>query len=83
MNASFVDFRKKSAQIIAALDRNETVTVLYRGKPKALMMPIARAKKRAKAADLPAFGMWRDREDMRDVDAYVRKLRRGRFRDLR
>jgi hypothetical protein len=25
-----------------------------------------------------AFGMWQDRDDMDDVDAYVRTLRRGR-----
>lgn len=29
--------------------------------------------------DDPAFGMWRDREDMCDVAAYVRKLRAPRF----
>lgn len=27
----------------------------------------------------PAFGIWRDREDMADVDAYLRKLRAPRF----
>jgi hypothetical protein len=27
----------------------------------------------------PAFGIWRDREDMADVNAYVRKLRAPRF----
>ena len=27
----------------------------------------------------PAFGIWRDREDMADVDAYVRKLRAPRY----
>jgi len=29
--------------------------------------------------DDPAFGIWRDREDMADVDAYVRKLRAPRY----
>ena len=29
--------------------------------------------------DDPAFGMWRDREDMADVPAYVRKIRAPRF----
>lgn len=32
------------------------------------------------ATDDPAFGMWRDREDMTDVAAYVRKLRQPRYR---
>ncbi len=29
--------------------------------------------------DDPAFGIWRDREDMVDVEAYVRKLRAPRY----
>lgn len=29
--------------------------------------------------DDPAFGMWRDREDMADVAAYVSKLRAPRY----
>ncbi|MBI5720592.1 MAG: hypothetical protein HZC37_23180 [Burkholderiales bacterium] len=29
--------------------------------------------------DDPAFGIWRDREDMADVSAYVRKLRQPRY----
>lgn len=27
----------------------------------------------------PAFGIWRDRQDMADVEAYVRKLRAPRY----
>ncbi|TAJ93585.1 MAG: hypothetical protein EPO31_05190 [Gammaproteobacteria bacterium] len=27
----------------------------------------------------PAFGIWRDREDMADVEGYVRKLRASRY----
>ncbi len=30
-------------------------------------------------SDNPLFGMWRDREDMADVEAYVRKLRAPRY----
>jgi hypothetical protein len=29
--------------------------------------------------DDPAFGIWRDREDMDDVEAYLRKLRAPRY----
>lgn len=39
-----------------------------------------RTKRAAKEeADDPLFGMWRDREDMADVAAYVRKLRAPRI----
>ena len=27
----------------------------------------------------PAFGIWRDRDDLADVDAYVRKIRAPRY----
>jgi hypothetical protein len=30
-------------------------------------------------AENPLFGMWRDREELSDVEAYVRKLRAPRF----
>lgn len=33
----------------------------------------------AYATDDPAFGIWRDREDMTDVAAYVRKVRQARY----
>jgi hypothetical protein len=29
--------------------------------------------------DDPAFGIWRDREDMADVEAYIRRIRAPRF----
>lgn len=84
MEASFVDLRKKSSEVIRALHRNEPVTVLYRGEPAAVMQPIgAQADKPVvKAADHPAFGLWADRDDMVDVAAHVRDLRKGRCDDL-
>jgi len=30
------------------------------------------------SAELPAFGMWKDRDDMDDVGAWVRREREGR-----
>ncbi len=33
-------------------------------------------------ADHPAFGMWKDREDMEDVDKAVREMRKDRADSL-
>ncbi len=84
MKASFVDLRKKSNEIIKALGRNERITVLYRGKPVATMAPNGDAGDEApgSAKDHAAFGMWAGRDDMKDVAAHVRNLRRGRLSDL-
>ncbi|NOY30803.1 MAG: type II toxin-antitoxin system prevent-host-death family antitoxin [Planctomycetes bacterium] len=79
MKASFVDLRNKSSEIIQALNRNEQVTVLYRGKPAAVMLPISNASEAVcQAKDHPAFGLWADNEASKEVAARVRQLRKGR-----
>jgi hypothetical protein len=37
------------------------------------------AQATAAFSDDPLFGMWRDREDMADVAAYIRRIRASRF----
>jgi len=81
MHASFVDLRKKSAEIIRALKRNQRVTVLYRGKPAAVMHPIDDpGDAPASAKDHAAFGLWKDLDT--DPADQVRHMRKGRFDDL-
>lgn len=82
MKASFVDLRTKSRQIIEALKRNERITVFYRGRPAAEMRPIRSDSAVPSASEHPAFGLWADRDDMRDVTEFVRTLRKGRFDGL-
>ncbi len=76
MKATALDLRRKLREVLEAVDRGETVTILYRGKERAKLVPLNNPKPRRKSiTESPLFGMWKDREDMRDVDAYVRKLR--------
>lgn len=84
MEASFVDLRKKSAEIIRALSRKERVTVLYRGKPAAIMEPIDHRPSGVPqaASKHKAFGIWADRAEPSSVEEQVRELRRRRFDDL-
>jgi len=79
MKASFVDLRTKSNEILLALNRNEQITILYRGKPTAIMLPIGNASESAgRAKEHPAFGLWADRKELKDVPSHVRQLREGR-----
>ncbi len=82
MTATIVDLRYKMKDVLKAIERGEVVTVLYRGKPKARILPIAGERKPPSIRTHEAFGLWKDREDVRDVATHVRKLRQGRFRDL-
>ncbi len=79
MEASVLDLRKKMRAVMSAIDRNEKVILTHRGRRKAVIVSISRQeKKKVKVADLDAFGMWNDREDMADVSAYVENLRKPR-----
>jgi prevent-host-death family protein len=82
MKASIVDLRYRMKDVLRAIDRGETVTVLYRGKEKARLVPVAEKPKLRKPSDHPACGMWADREDMADPVAYVRKIRQNRIAKL-
>ena len=57
MKASIVDLRYKTNDILKALDRNESVTVLYHGKVKGIIKP-ARERSELKVRDHPFFGMY-------------------------
>jgi hypothetical protein len=79
MRASILDLRRRMREVLQALDRNETVTILYRGRKKGVLRPATAPEGRCVAVTThPAFGMWKDREDLRDVEQVVRDLRKGR-----
>ncbi len=78
MNATIVDLRYHMKDVLRAIDRGETVTILYRGKEKAKLMPILPAADRPKMKDQPMFGLWNGREDVADPASYVRGLRQPR-----
>ncbi len=79
MNASVVDLRYKTKQILEALDRRETVSVLYHGKVKGRLVPAA-SPERKKVQDHAFFGM--RKKDQTPVPEVMQALRGGRYRDL-
>ena len=72
------ELRSKAGAALACVDRGEAVTVTCRGKPKARLVGMEQGLPTAGEEErMPAFGMWRDRDDIADIDAYVRNLRKG------
>lgn len=84
MKATFLDFRKRPKALLKALEHNEEVTILYRGRPKGVIVPAGQARKstRKGAGKHRAFGLWADRREIADVRAHVRRLREGRVHAL-
>lgn len=81
MKATVLDLRRNPGKILEAIERNETVTLSKRGREIARIVP-NKEKSVSSIKNLPAFGMWKDREDMKDPAKFVRQIRKGRFRDL-
>jgi len=76
MQASIVDLRYKSNDILAALDHGEEVVLLYRGKPKGTITPLV-SKLHGAVSDHPFFGMNRQTDE--SVEVVMEILRGSRY----
>ena len=75
MKANIVDLRYKMKSILKALDRNETVTILYHGKEKGVIIP-SRNSMDKKISEHPFFGM---SSSKKSVEAEIDNLRNKRY----
>ena len=78
MNATAKQLRFNTKSLLQSVARGEEVTITMRGKPVARLVTINRRRKKKVEADT-IFGMWRDRDDLREVQRYVRNIRKGRL----
>lgn len=78
MKASILDLRYKMKDVLKALERNETVEILYHGQKKGELSPY-RTPCHKKVSEHPFFGSGKDKEDVKE---HINKLRGGRFNDL-
>lgn len=74
MKATIVDLRYKMNSVLKALDRNESVTILYRGKVKGKIVPGTGGQK-MKAEDHPFVGSGQDERSVAEVMAELRQPR--------
>jgi hypothetical protein len=80
MEATIVDLRYHMNNVLKALERNENVTVLYRGKVKGVIRAEGRSvSSKVKVRDHAFFG---SRASGQPVDQVMRHLRGGRYSDL-
>jgi len=76
MKATAKDLRYNLKGVMESVDRGEEVLITNRGRVKARIVPFGKGT--GEHEPNPFIGMWRDRSDMENVDAYIRELRRGR-----
>lgn len=77
MKATAKDLRFHSKELLETVKRGEEVTVTFRGKPCAKLVPFENEIDLDEGNDL--FGIWADNDAVSDVDATVRAMRQNRF----
>ena len=76
MKATAKDLRFHSKELLSTVNRGEEVIITFRGKPCAKLIPYDELKKNQKTN---LFGIWRNNDIVKNVDDYVRDLRKERF----
>ena len=76
MKATAKDLRFHTKELLSTVNRGEEVIITFRGKPCAKLIPYDELKKNQKTN---LFGIWRNNDIVKNVDDYVRDLRKERF----
>lgn len=76
MEASIVDLRYKSKEVLQALDRNEVVTVTYHGTVKGRIIPESASVKLNHVKEHPFFGL---APSGPSVESIMDRLRQPRY----
>ncbi len=79
MQISAKELRTKTRLLLDAVDRGEEVTITYRGKPRARVVPLDAGPGERTKSDPPVFGIWKDRSDLEDVEGHVDAIRKARL----
>jgi prevent-host-death family protein len=74
MEITTKQLRIQPGRIISQVTNGQEITITYRGKACARIIPV-NGHFLSKDSDDELFGIWKDRKDM---DEYIRNIRRGR-----
>lgn len=76
MKATAKDLRFHSKEILDTVSRGEEVIITLRGKPQAKIVPYE--TETGKKQESALFGIWKDNQQVEEVEQYVRHIRKGR-----
>ena len=79
MEITAKQLRIEPGRIISQVNNGQEITITYRGKPRAKIVPLV--NKKAISIDGQndeLFGIWKKRKDTENVDEYIRTMRKGR-----
>ncbi len=78
MKVSTKELRIQPGKIIDQVVSGHEVTVTYRGKALAKIVPFKENLESSTDDESTIFGLWKDHEQIENIDKYVRDIRKGR-----
>ncbi len=79
MKITTKELRIQPGRIIDQVANGLEITVTFRGKALARIVPIKTKSKTSEKEEISIFGLWKNHEDSSNVEDYVRDLRKGRM----
>ncbi len=80
MRATAKDLRFHSTELLNTVKRGEEVIITYRGKACAKLVPIEEENDQ-EITSSELFGIWKNNDQVKNVEDYVRNIREGRFKN--
>lgn len=78
MQITTKELRIQPGKIIDQVANGEEITVTFRGKALAKIIPINSNSTNKTNEDIPMFGIWKNHDEYENIDDYVRNIRKGR-----
>jgi len=79
MEITAKQLRMQPGRIISQVSTGQEITVTYRGKPRVKIIPIEnKSNFDFDESEAELFGIWKNKKDMKNVEQYIRNMRKGR-----
>jgi prevent-host-death family protein len=77
MEVSTKELRIQPGKIIDQVVNGEEITVTFRGKALAKIVPFKKRIQAVTKDEISIFGLWKDHDQIASVDDYIRDIRKG------
>jgi prevent-host-death family protein len=78
MRITTKELRIQPGRILDQVANGQEITITFRGKALARIVPIKNKSKTSEREDVSIFGLWRDHAETENIEEYVRDFRKGR-----
>ena len=79
MEITTKQLRIQPGRIVSQAANGQEITITYRGKPRAKIVPVTSGEKPvSQTPENELFGIWKNRRDTENPEQFVRNMRKGR-----